>query len=231
MLNLRSLAGPGIKAVKDNWRAIVLIQICFIAFVIVYYTVPSMQALPQQIEAFKNRIGPKIFVVGIIWFVSILIPEAAKRLTKSKVESLTWKDLTLRMVYFAAIGISVDYLYTWMGATYGNGPHLSTVAKKVATDMFLYSPLVSMPLAAITFLYRDMDFSWPRTQAALRQGEFLKRFMPLLVTCWMYFGPVTMAMYSLPVELNFPVAMTANAAWGLIVLSVGANATPEGELV
>ena len=229
-MNFRSLAAPGIKAVKDNWRAIVFIQICFVAFVIIYYTVPSMQALPQHVENIRNKVGPKIFVVGLIWFVSIAVPEIAKRVTRTKADPITWRDLILRMVYFATIGLTVDALYTWMGAAYGNTLNFSTVAKKVLTDMFLYSPLVSMPLASITFLYRDMDFDWPRTKAALKQGEFWRRFMPLLVTCWMYFGPVTMAMYSLPVVLNFPVAMAANAAWGIIVLAVGANATPKGVL-
>ena len=193
-MNFRSLAAPGIKAVKDNWRAIVFIQICFVAFVIIYYTVPSMQALPQHVENIRNKVGPKIFVVGLIWFVSIAVPEIAKRVTRTKADPITWRDLILRMVYFATIGLTVDALYTWMGAAYGNTLNFSTVAKKVLTDMFLYSPLVSMPLASITF------------------------------------GPVTMAMYSLPVVLNVPVAMAANAAWGIIVLAVGANATPKGEL-
>jgi hypothetical protein len=230
-LNIKALASPGLKAVKDNWRAIVLIQGCFLAFVILYYTLPSFKALPASVESFRNKIGPQIFVVTTIWFVSIAIPEIAKRVTRQKADPITGKDLALRLVYFAIIGLSVDYLYTWMGATYGNGPQVAVIAKKVLTDMFLYSPLVSMPLAAVTFLYRDMDFSWPRTSEALRKGEFWKRVFPLLVTCWMYFGPVTLAMYSLPVELNFPVAMAANAAWGIIVLAVGNNATPEGELV
>ncbi len=206
-----------------------LIQICFVAFVVIFYTVPGMQNLPERVQEFRAKIGPQVFVVGTIWFVSILIPELAKRLTGTQTQRMTWRDLLLRLVYFAVIGLSVDYLYTWMGHAYGNGPHLDSVAKKVATDMFLYSPLVSMPLAAITFLYRDTGFSWALTKQALRQGEFWKRFMPLLVTCWMYFGPVTMAMYSLPVALNFPVAMTANAAWGIIVLSVGAHATAPKE--
>lgn len=229
-MNIKALASPGIKAVKDNWRAIVLIQACFLAFVILFYTVPSFKSLPDSVESFRNKIGPQIFVVTTIWFVSIAIPEIAKRVARQKIERITWKDLLLRLIYFAVIGLSVDYLYTWMGSAYGTGPTLAPIAKKVATDMFLYSPLVSMPLAAITFLYRDMDFSWERTSKALKRGEFWRRFFPLLMTCWMYFGPVTLAMYSLPVALNFPVAMAANAAWGIIVLSVGSNATPEGEL-
>jgi hypothetical protein len=226
---LRALAAPGIRAVKDNWRAIVLIQITFIVFVILYYTVPSFQELPSKIESIRTKVGPRFFVVTIIWFVSIAVPEFAKIATRTKREPITWKDLILRLVYFAAIGLSVDAMYTWMGAVYGTGLKLSVVVPKVLTDMLLYSPLVSMPLAAITFLYRDMEFSGQRTLAALRQGEFLRRMLPLLVTCWMYFGPVTLAMYSLPVALNFPVAMAANAAWGIIVLAVGNHATTAGD--
>lgn len=188
-----------------------------------YYALPSWHTLPQQIDAFRNRIGAPIFVVGTIWLVSILVPEIAKKITKSESKPLTWKDLVLRMTYFALVGLSVDYLYQLMGHYYGQGPHFDVIAKKFLTDMFVYSPLVSMPLGALTFLYQDSDFSWRRTVQALREGEFLKRMMPLLVTCWMYFGPVTIAMYSLPVELNYPVAMAANAAWGIIVVSVGTH--------
>ena len=226
-MNLKSLTAPGIKAVKDNWRAIILIQICFLIFVVLYYTVPSMHDLPIRVTEYRAKVGSAIFVVGTIWFVSIVVPEIAKLVTRSEAKKLTWKDLVLRMVYFAIIGLSVDALYVWMGNTYGREAVLSTVIKKVLTDMLVYSPGFSMPLAVITFLYQDSLFSTQKTLAGLKKGEFAKRFMPLLVTCWMYFGPVTIAMYSLPVELQFPLAMAAQAAWGIIVVAVGSQEPPE----
>ena len=226
-MNLKSLTAPGIKAVKDNWRAIILIQICFLIFVVLYYTVPSMHDLPIRVTEYRAKVGSAIFVVGTIWFVSIVAPEIAKLVTRSEAKKLTWKDLVLRMVYFAIIGLSVDALYVWMGNTYGREAVLSTVIKKVLTDMLVYSPGFSMPLAVITFLYQDSLFSTQKTLAGLKKGEFAKRFMPLLVTCWMYFGPVTIAMYSLPVELQFPLAMAAQAAWGIIVVAVGSQEPPE----
>jgi hypothetical protein len=226
-VNFKSLTAPGIKAVKDNWRAIVLIQICFLAFVILFYTVPAMYSLPDRVTSYRATVGPLIFVVGSIWFVSIVVPEIAKLVTKSKSERLTWKDLVLRMIYFAVIGISIDLLYSWMGTNYGSTATLTVVAKKVLTDMLLYTPLFSMPLAVITFLFKDRDYSASGTVDGLKHGEFPKRFLPLLVTCWMYFGPVTIAMYSLPVVLNFPLAMASQAAWGIIVVAVGSHQSPE----
>ena len=212
-----------------------LIQVCFLVFVILYYTLPSLQSLPDQLDNIRRTVTPKIFVVVSIWFVSIVVPEIAKRATRQKVEPITWQDVVLRMVYFAIVGIAVDALYNWMDAAYGaskgeHGLNLGPVVKKVLTDQFLFSPLVSMPLAAITFLYKDKDFSFSETGKALRAGEFWRRFFPLLMTCWMYFGPVTIAMYSLPLGLVFPVAMTANAAWGIIVVAVASHRPPEGEL-
>jgi hypothetical protein len=225
-LKLPAHTAPGIKAVKDNWRPIVLIQICFLIFVVLYYTLPSMHSLPAHVTEYRAKVGPLVFVVGSIWFVSIVVPEIAKLVTRSKGEPITWKDVVLRMIYFAIIGISIDYLYAWMGNAYGREALLGSVTKKVLTDMLLYTPLFSMPLAVITFLFKDRQYSVAATFEGLKQGEFPKRFMPLLVTCWMYFGPVTLAMYSLPVELNFPLAMAAQAAWGIIVVAVGSHEEP-----
>ena len=225
-MNLRSLTAPGIKAVKNNWRAIVLIQFCFLVFVILYYTLPSMHSLPTRVTEYRAKVGPIVFVVGSIWFVSIVVPELAKLVTRSKTDPITVKDVVLRMIYFAVIGISIDLLYAWMGKVYGSGAKLDVVTKKVLTDMLLYTPLFSMPLAVVTFLFKDTGYSVAKTIDGLKKGEFPKRFMPLLVTCWMYFGPVTMAMYSLPVELNFPLAMAAQAAWGIIVVAVGSHQEP-----
>ena len=226
-MNLKTLTAPGIKAVKDNWRAIVLIQVCFLTFVILYYTIPAMHSLPQRITSYREKVGSAVFVVGTIWFVSIIVPEIAKLVTRSEAKKLSWKDFVLRMVYFAIIGLSVDALYVWMGNTYGREAVLGTVVKKVLTDMLVYSPGFSMPLAVFTFLYQDYQFSTRKAIDGLKQGEFARRFMPLLVTCWMYFGPVTIAMYSLPVELQFPLAMAAQAAWGIIVVAVGSHKPPE----
>jgi len=221
---------PGIKAVKDNWRPILLIQFCFLVFVVLFYTVPSFQNLPDLIDAFKTSIGPPTFVVGMIWFVSIIIPEIAKMLTGIKGEKLTWKDLVLRMVYFATIGISINMLYDWMNVAIGNDVSPGSIAKKLAIDQLIYSPFFSMPLATLTFLYRDTGFSFEKAIAKLKQGEFWRRFFPLYATCIMYFGPVGIAMYSLPLGLTFPVAMAAQAAWGIIVVAVGSHKEPDTAL-
>jgi hypothetical protein len=221
---------PGIKAVKDNLRPIVLIQFCFLIFVVLFYTVPSMQNLPDKIDAFKKSVGPLYFVVGMVWFVSIIIPEIAKRVTGLKGDRLTWKDVVLRMVYFATIGISINMLYDWMNVAIGSDVSPVTIVKKLAIDQLIYSPLFSMPLATLTFLYRDTNFSTEKSIAKLKQGEFWKRFFPLYATCIMYFGPVGIAMYSLPLGLTFPVAMAAQAAWGIIVVAVGSHKEPDPPL-
>ena len=194
-----------------------------------FYTVPSFQNLPDRIDAFKKSIGPLTFVVGMIWFVSIVIPEVAKRATGQKGDRLTWKDLLLRMAYFATIGISINLLYDWMNVAIGSDVSPGTILKKLAIDQLIYSPFFSMPLATVTFLYRDTNFSAEKSLLKLKQCEFWKRFFPLYATCIMYFGPVGIAMYSLPLGLTFPVAMAAQAAWGIIVVAVGSHQEVEPE--
>ena len=134
------------------------------------------------------------------------------------------------MVYFATIGISINLLYDWMNVAIGSDVAPGTILKKLAIDQLIYSPLFSMPLATLTFLYRDTNFSAEKSLLKLKQGEFWKRFFPLYATCIMYFGPVGIAMYSLPLGLTFPVAMAAQAAWGIIVVAVGSHKEPEPAL-
>lgn len=204
-------------------KPILLIQFCFVVFVVLFYTVPSWSNLPATIDGLRARYG-LWFPILSVWFVSIVVPEIAQVLTKSRVRPITFGEVAGKLVYFALIGLCLEFLYAWLDSILGSKLTFGVVVLKVLFDMLVFSPLLSMPLATLTFLLIDCGYSMPMVREKLAQGEFWKRFFPTLVTCWMYFGPVVIAMYSLPKALNYPVAMAANAAWGLIVTSLGSRA-------
>jgi hypothetical protein len=222
-LNLRQLAAPGINAVKEHWRPIVLIQACFVVFVILYFSTGVLKGLPATIDGFKAKVGEFPFTIVTIWIVSLLVPELAKFVTRQPLTKHTWKSIVTRLAYFATIGFTLVFFYNWMNEVYGTSNDVLNVARKVLTDQFVYSALFSMPVAAITFLYEDSGFRFAEMVKRLKQGEFWKRYFPLMVTCLCYFGPVTVVMYSVPLALQFPLAMCAQAAWGIIVVSVGSR--------
>lgn len=203
-------------------KPIFLIQICFVVFVVLFYTVPSWRGLPQTIDGLRAKYGLWFPLISV-WTVSIGVPELAQLLTRNRVRPFSLEELAGKLVYFGFIGLALEFLYSWLDRLLGSELTLGVVIFKVAFDMLVFSPLLSMPLATLTFLLIDNGYSLSVVREKLAAGEFWKRYFPTLVTCWMYFGPVVIAMYSLPKALNYPVAMAANAAWGLIVTTLGSR--------
>jgi hypothetical protein len=203
-------------------KPIILIQICFLVFVVLYYAIPSWQSLPETIRSFREKWG-LVFTLGSVWVASLVVPELAALVTRHERPKTSFAGLLVKLAYFGFIAIAVDTLYIFLSQQLGDKPSLGVVVAKIAFDMLVFSPFLSMPVAALTFMWIDSGLSGAAMRQKLAEGDFWKRYFPTLVTCWMYFGPVTVALYSLPLALNFPVSMAAQAAWGLIITSVGSR--------
>jgi hypothetical protein len=203
-------------------KPIILIQICFLVFVVLYYAIPSWQSLPETIRSFREKWG-LVFTLGSVWVASLVIPEIAAIVTRHERPKTSFAGLLVKLAYFGFIALAVDTLYIFLSHQLGDKPSLGVVVAKIAFDMLVFSPFLSMPVAALTFMWIDSGLNFAAMRQKLSEGDFWKRYFPTLVTCWMYFGPVTIALYSLPLALNFPVSMAAQAAWGLIITSVGSR--------
>ena len=211
---------PGLDAIKSNWRAILFIQIIAVAFVFLYYQVPALQTLPAKVDELKARYGV-FFLFVSIWTVSIVVPEIAKLITRQKEHKLTARDFAFLAVYYALLGLFLENFYILLTQFIGTGTDLKTVIIKIAIDQLVMSVFFTMPYVTSFFLWRDSGYNFAQMQERVRQGEFWQRYFPTLITCWMYFGPMTIVIYTLPTALNYPVSMAANAAWSLIMVAMG----------
>ncbi len=221
-IDVRALAAPGLASMRAARKPIILIQICFLIFVVLYYAIPSWQSLPETIRSFREKWG-LVFTLGSVWVASLVVPEVAAIVTRHARPKTSFAGLLVKLAYFGFIAIAVDTLYIFLSQQLGDKPSLGVLVAKIAFDMLIFSPLLSMPVAALTFMWIDSGLNFVAMRQKLAEGDFWKRYFPTLVTCWMYFGPVTVALYSLPLALNFPVSMAAQAAWGLIITSVGSR--------
>jgi hypothetical protein len=212
---------PGVQAIRNNWKPIVFIQFCFLVFVVLYYRLPSLSGLPQSVDALRGRWG-YVFTIGSIWIASVCVPELAKLVTR-QVSTLKLRDILFLMFYYAIVGIALDIFYRSLGSIFGQGTDWLTVLKKMLADQLVFSCLISMPLAALTFMFKESNYQFGRFKEMFAEGEFMKRYLSLLATCWMYFGPLTVAIYSVPQALSYPISMAAQAAWGIIIVAVGSR--------
>jgi hypothetical protein len=217
---------PGIRSVRENWKPILLIQSCALIFAVLYYRVPALKGVTEFADSARKSLGIW-FVLLSVWFASIVLPEIAKFITRQPAMKMRLKDVAFFLGYYGAIGLIVDGLYRWMGQAIGSDTSIRTVLTKIAIDMGPFCILVTMPMITLLYIWKDTDYSLRMTGQKLKDGEFKRRYFNVLATCWMYFGPFTVAMYNLPQQLIFPMSMAAQAGWSIII-TVVASRKPVG---
>ncbi len=133
--------------------------------------------------------------------------------------------LTLRftLVFWAYNGISSDLFYRLLGVIFGKKPSAGVVALKVLADQFLYTPFWSIPLSVLAFQWYSGKFrtgGWPWRNFGAWYG---KNVPSSLVTCWGYWIPMCAIFYSLPGDLQMPVATLMNCFWALLFTYINAK--------
>jgi len=213
----RELARPGWNAVVENRRPFMTIQALAVLAAAAYYCFPAVQPALRVVADFKVRAGLP-FAAAATAFAGVVLPEVARSITRHK--SSTAGDLGFQAVLYAIVGSTVDLLYRGLAILLGSGLSFWLVAEKILIDQLVYSPLVSIPFSTLMFLWRDEGFGSRGTFAAIRQGEFARRYTPLLITCWGFWAPVLVAVYALPPDLQFLMFLCAQGAWSLLLVTV-----------
>ena len=214
-------AAKGVEAVRHNARPFLLVQ--SVAFVLAagYYLVPGATEAMAGVARLKREGGPPLAALCTA-VAGAILPEVARVATGRRRTGAA--EMGFQLVFFAILGAYIDALYRVLGARWGNAPDALTVGKKVLFDQLVSSPLATIPFSTFAFVLKDSGFSPARTGNAFRAlggsvgGGFLARYLPMLVTCWGFWGPVAVAVYAMPGDLQFPLFLTAQAGWTLLLL-------------
>lgn len=190
----------------------VLIQICAVCIVALYYLSPGVQSATESLARLKAAGGfPFSFLATA--FAGAILPEAAKRLTL-RARPTPRGDMAFQLVFFGLMGVMVDFQYQLLGAVLGQGVSPDILVKKLVCDQFVGTPFVSIPLSCVAFLWKDQDFAFRR----FAPGAFIGRFGPMIVSAWAFWIPVVAAVYCMPGNLQFCLFLCAQAAWSLLLL-------------
>lgn len=193
-----------------------MIQGCAFAAVAAYYASPGFGAISDAAAGAKAQ-GGYLFSALTTVFASVALPEIAQRFTRSH-KRIDGRDLVFRIGFFALIGVIVDAFYRLMAVIFGDSAHWDVILRKVLVDQFVFAPLVSIPLSAAGFLWRDEGFRFGPTWTTLKGGAFWLRFAPMIVTCWAFWIPTLAAVYAMPARMQFVLFLFAQAAWSLLLV-------------
>jgi hypothetical protein len=218
--SLLDLARPGWDAVVKNWRPFIAIQSVAVLVAAAYYLAPGVAPHLARLAEFKARAGIGFAAISTA-AAGVILPEIAKRVTMRSGTPML--DLTFQAGLYATIGATVDLLYTFLAQLLGATASPIIVLEKVSLDMFVYTPLVSIPISTVAFIWKDQRFSSRATIGSIRSGEFRARYPSILVTCWGFWVPVLAAVYSMPANLQFMLFLCAQGAWSILLVVVAAG--------
>lgn len=223
--HIRSAAQPGILAVKRFWKPFILIQLCGLAFLILYYSLPSLQHALEGVAALKQKYGYLFScIAGIVG--GAIVPEAFKVITmrEEKLTPQRLKDLFFSFFYFGFMAMLCDGLYRLLDVIWGSEVSVANSILKMMSDQGLFTPTLGTGIAAIYFpLYRS-NWNFRKVLGGFGWEWYLKNVLPILLPAWCYWIPMCVLMYSMPSLLQVPFSVSATAAWGLIVTAVASRA-------
>jgi hypothetical protein len=228
---LANAVAPAWLAARSRLGAMALLQACAVGLVVAYYAWPSVQQAMGSVGSAKER-GGLWFAVAISIVSGAIVPEIAKLVVGDRRWSAArWHDLAHTSLMFAVNGVALDLFYAMLTTIVGSDRGWTTVVRKMFLDAFVYTPFVSLPIFLLLTVLREERWS-PRRLVGRLNGELISdRMVPILIPCWIYWIPLQACIYSLPLNLQFPFAMTCGSAWSLVLIFVTKRMDRAGQAV
>jgi len=220
---------PGYVALRDNWRPLVLTVCVAAALVGAFYTVAPVRRFVSDVAAAKQSWG----YLGSALAAAIaggLLPECARAAIAGRRYRFTAERLRavgFDLAFFAAMGALVDGFYRVQGQVFGDAPTPAVAVKKTLVDQLLFSPLLSNPMSAILYRWRELGFDARATASELRRpvGFVRDRLLPIVLPAWAYWVPMNVLTYSLPTDgPHFLLYLFALAGWSLLLVVIVVDA-------
>lgn len=221
---LRDAVAPGIAAVKKDWPPFLMIQLMMAGLVFAYYRSAEVAQFAMKVGEWKVN-GGLLFAFCAGAIAGGLIPEIAKFITRRT--SKNWiADAAFNAFAYGIIAVEVDLFYQFQGSVFGTSTDIKTLAIKTAVDMGLFSPLLCMPTAVLLYEWRKLGFSFPALMKWAGSGVFALKVAQAVLPGWAFWIPILFGVYAMPMALQFPVSVLAEAAWSILFVFI---ATKHGE--
>ena len=222
--SLREAIRPGLLAVRNYYRVFLFFQVVAIGLYFAYYQIPSVQSAVDAFAAWRNA-GGLFFSALLTAIAGTVLPESVRTIvgpdrswSRDRFRKLGWNFL-----FFAFNGLLVDLFYILQAYLFGIGNSWSVVLPKMALDFFGFIPLVALPMSVSYFLWLELGWSFARILRAWGWPLYRDRVVPLLIPDFVYWGPILIFLYGLPLTLQVPFFLLAFSGWSLAFVFIGSH--------
>lgn len=206
-------------AIRHNFLPGLVLWAVAAAVVLSYYLVPAVHPGFAVIATWKASGGFLYSILATALFAGVLPFVFLWLMPKTRPQA-TWNTFIFTVAFWAYRGLEIDAFYRLQGLLFGTEPTWTTVASKVAVDLFLYNVVWAGNLQLLTYHWKNMGFR----SSAFRNfpwADYGKRQLPVaLLSTWAVWLPVLIFVYSLPADLQIPLFNLAACFWALVMATL-----------
>ena len=209
----------GMSAVKANVVPMLVLWCVAVAAIAGYLYSPAFAALLGPLARWQTESGWLAAFLNRVILCGI-VPGLFMAFVPSIRPPRLWLVVLVYSLWGGAWGVICDGFFSLQAHVFGHGRDIATLAAKTAVDQLLWNVAVCTPVNALFFPWVADDF---RRGGRLAMREFLLcRCLPMLVSNWIVFVPVTVVVYAFPKPLQVQLTGLVGSFWMLVALSAGA---------
>jgi len=212
----------GVKAARDNLFPSLLILAAAAGLVVCYYQVPAVKVWLDVVGKI-NAENPTLFAMLCTGFTAGFVPWCFRMAFPSLRPARPGLDLLHSVVWWMFLGVLVRYFYALQGHLFGTDPSVEVVAKKVFVDQLGFTVFCGAPFNAISHLWKDSNWDTAKLRAAMGPGWYRRLVLPNLLPNFLVWFPGNIIFYSMPAELQLPVANCIGCFWALMCVRIATH--------
>jgi hypothetical protein len=210
-----------LAALHDQWRPLLVLNLMVAGLIAGEFLSASFAARLHIASAWLMAGGlPAVFLAagvssGVLAEIAVVVAKQGGRWHTTNTEGAA-----VRFVVFGVNAVVVSLFYRLQASLFGDGLGWSVQLPKLAVDQLLFAPLICLPLQITASRLHTLRFDARRLASEL-PGSFLRRhYLPALATQWLFWPPVSLAIYLFPVPLQTPLFLVIGAVWALLVATL-----------
>jgi hypothetical protein len=178
------------------------LQIFAGAIALSYFYWPAALPSFEYIATLKTEYGIVFAILSTALFGGLL--PYLMMLLRGQIHFAPFAQVIFYGLLWGFIGGLVDTFYGLQSFMFGDSNELSTIAKKVIVDQFVFSVFVTAPIVTLSFLFRDCRFSIRHWKRSINSKIFTQQIPITVVSTWIVWIPAVSIIYSMPSALQIP---------------------------
>jgi hypothetical protein len=222
----------GIAAARENLFPALFLQGILAILIATYFLWPKSAVILYELSQWKAR-GGIYFSFAATGFAGGILSEICKVLfaQRGRWTCANVEDGVFNFLLLGFAGSVVHVFYDYQAFWFGDRLAWSVVLRKTLVDMGLFTPFWATPYQSIFWLWKNKGYSWTGVSRELRTVYFSEHYLPVLMMQWVFWIPVVMMTYSLPLALQFPFFLAAVAIWGLLLATLTKSGVKKKEVL